>query len=98
MVKCTCISLYHYTVHCIIRTRDQSLRRQQRNSTSHESEMMTYKQVLEVVSNRCVNHQAKKVYSRAIGLLIATSVGVLIILIFKKTNTNIADQTNKLNK
>ena len=60
--------------------------------------MVTYKHVTEVVRNRCVNHQAKRVDSRAILLLIATSVGALIILIIKQTNINIANQTNKLNK
>ena len=60
--------------------------------------MVTYKHVTEVVRNRCVNHQAKRVDSRAILLLIATSVGALIIWIIKQTNTNTANQTNKLNK
>ena len=60
--------------------------------------MVTYKHVTEVVRNRFVNHMAKRVDSRAILLLIATSVGALIIWIIKQTNTNIASQTNKLNK
>ena len=60
--------------------------------------MATYKHVTEVVQNRCVNHQAKRVDSRAIVLIIATFVGALIIWIIKQTNTNIANQTNKLNK
>ena len=60
--------------------------------------MVTYKHVTEVVRNRCVNCQAKRVYSRAIVLLIATSVWALIIMTIKQTNTNIANQTNKLNK
>ena len=60
--------------------------------------MVTYKYVTEVVRNRCVNHQAKRVESRAIVLLIATYVEALIIWIIKQTNTYIADQTNKLNK
>ena len=60
--------------------------------------MVTYKHVTEVVRNRFVNHLAKRVDSRAILLLIATSVGALIIWIIKQTNTNIANQTNKLNK
>ena len=60
--------------------------------------MVTYKHVTEVVRNRFVNHLAKRVDSRAILLLIATSVGALIIWIIKQTNTNIASQTNKLNK
>ena len=58
--------------------------------------MVTYKQVTEVVRNRCVNHQAKRVDSRAILLLSATSVGALISWIFKQTNTNIANQMNIL--
>ena len=60
--------------------------------------MVTYKHVTEVVGNRSDNHQAKRVDSRAIVLLIATSVGALIIRIIKQTNTNTANQTNKLNK
>ena len=60
--------------------------------------MVTYKHVTEVVRNRFVNHLAKRVDSRAILLLIATSVGALMILIIKQTYTNIANQTNKLNK
>ena len=59
--------------------------------------MVTYNHVTEVVRNKCVNHQARRVDSRAILILIATSVGALIILINKQTNTNIANQTNKLN-
>ena len=94
-MKCTCITLYNYTVHCTIRTRAQSVRRQHRKRNSEKSEMVTYKHVTEVVGNRSDNHQAKRVDSRAIVLLIATS---LIILIMKQTNTKIANQTNKLNK
>ena len=60
--------------------------------------MVTHKHVTEVVQNRCVNLQAKRVDSRTIVLLIATFVGALIIWIIKQTNTNIASQTNKLNK
>ena len=60
--------------------------------------MVTYKHVTEVVRNRCVNHQAKIVDLKAILHLIETSVGALIIWIIKQTNTNIANQTNKLNK
>jgi len=70
----------------------------QRKRTSQESKMVTYKHVTEVVRNRCVNHQAKRMVSRAIVLLNATSVGALIIWIIKQTNTNTANQTNKLNK
>ena len=65
---------------------------------SQKSEMVTYNHVNEVVRNRCVKHQAKRMDSRAILLLIATFVGALIILIIKQTNTNVANQTNKLNK
>ena len=51
-----------------------------------------------MVRNRFGKHKAKRQDSRDILLLIATSVGALIILIIKQTNTNIANQTNKLNK
>ena len=60
--------------------------------------MVTYKHATEVVMNRCVNHQAKGVDSRAILLLSVTSVGALISCLFKQMNTNITNQTNKLNK
>ena len=60
--------------------------------------MLTYKHVTEVAMNRCVNHQAKRVDSRAILLLSATLFGALISWIFQQTNTNVAYQTNKLNK
>ena len=60
--------------------------------------MVTYKHVTKVVRNRCVNHKAKRVDSRAILLLIATPVRALITQIIKQTNTNISNQTNKLNK
>ena len=59
---------------------------------------MTYEHFTEVVRNRCVNHKAKRVESRAILLVSATSVGALISWILKQGNTNIANQTNKLNK
>merc|ERR1712081_36560 len=97
-VKCTCITHYTCTLHCTIKTRAQSVKRHQRKRTSQGSEMVTYKHVTEVVRNRCVNHQANRVDSRAIHLLIATSVGALTIWIIIQTNTNFANQTNKLNK
>ena len=78
--------------------RAQSVRRWQRKRTSQESEMVIYKHVNEVVRNRCVKHQAKRMDSRAILLIITTFVGALIILIIKQTNTNIANRTNKVNK
>merc|ERR1711954_373599 len=89
---------HHYTLHCTIRTRAQSVRRQQRKRTSEESEMVTYNHLTEVVRTKCANHQARKVDSRAILILIATSDGALIIPIIKQTATDIAHQTNKLNK
>merc|ERR1711954_438671 len=60
--------------------------------------MVTYEHVNELVRNRCVKLKAKRQDSRATLLLIATSVGALIILIIKQTNTNIVNQTNKPNK
>jgi len=60
--------------------------------------MVIYRHVNEVVRNRCGKHQAKKMDSRAILLIITTFVGHLIILIIKETNTNVANQTNKLDK
>ena len=63
-----------------------------------ESKMVTYNHVTEVVMNKCVNHQARRVDSRAILILIATSIGALMIPTIKQTATDIAHQTNKLNK
>ena len=60
--------------------------------------MVTYNHVTEVVRSKCVNHQARRVDSRAILILIATSVGALIIPTIKQTATYIAHQTNTLNK
>ena len=60
--------------------------------------MVTYNHVTEVVRSKCVNHQARRVDSRAKLILIATSVRALIIPIIKQTATDIAHQTNKLNK
>ena len=88
----------HYTVYCTIRTRAQSVRRQHEKRTSEKSEMVTYKHGNGVVRNRCVKNKAKRVDSRAILLLIASSVGALLIWNIKQPNTNIANQTNKLNK
>ena len=45
--------------------------------------MVTYNDVTEVVRNRCVNHQTKRVDSKAILHLIETFVGALIIWIIK---------------
>ena len=55
--------------------------------------MVTYKYVTEVVRKICVYHQEKRVDSRAMLLLFATSLA-LMIWIIKQTNTNIANQTN----
>ena len=63
-----------------------------------ESEMVTYNHVTEVARKECVNYQARRVDSRAILILIATSVRALIISTIKQTATKIAHQTNKLNK
>merc|ERR1711954_243172 len=97
-VKCTCITLYNCTVQTTTRYRAQLARRQQRERTSLEGEMVTYEHVNEVVRNRYFKYKAKRWDSRATVLLIATSVGALIILIIKQTNTNIVNQTNKINK
>ena len=90
--------MYNCTEYCTTKYRAQSVRRRQRKRTSQESEMVIYKHVNEVVRNRCVKHQAKRMDSRAILLIITTFVGALIILIIKQTNTNVANQTNKLDK
>ena len=53
--------------------------------------MVTYKYVTEVVRNTCDNHQAKRVDSRDIALLIVTSVRALVIWIIEQTKTNTAN-------
>ena len=40
-IKCTCITLYTYTVHCTTMTKDQSVRRQHEKRTSEKSEKVT---------------------------------------------------------
>ena len=45
--------------------------------------MVTYKHITEVVRNRCLNHEAKRVDSNVILLLSATCVGALISWILK---------------
>ena len=67
--------MYTCTEQCTINTRAQSVRIHQSKRTSQETEMVTFKFVSEMVRNRCVKHQAKRMDSRAIHLLIATSVG-----------------------
>ena len=84
-------------MHCTIRTKAQSVTRLQRKRSSEKSEMVTYKYFTEVVRNIHVSHQAKRVDSRALLLLIANSVGALIIWIIIQTNTSIVNQRNKLN-
>ena len=60
--------------------------------------MVTYNHVTEVVRSKSVNHQARRVDSRSILILNVTYVEVLIIPTTKQTATDIAHQTNKLNK
>ena len=60
--------------------------------------MVTYNHDTEVVRSKCVNHKARRVDSRAILILIANSVRTLIDPTIKQTATDIAHQTNKLNK
>ena len=60
--------------------------------------MVSYNHVTELVRSKCRNHEARRVDSRAILILIATSVWALIDPSIKQTATDIAHQTNKLNK
>ena len=48
-VKCTCITLYTYTVHCTTMTKDQSVRRQHEKRTSEKSEMVTCEDIRELL-------------------------------------------------
>ena len=50
-LKCICLTLYNETVHWTIRTRYQSVRRQHRRRTSEKSEMVTYKDNIQVARN-----------------------------------------------
>ena len=54
-VKYTCITLYNHTVHCNIRNRAQSVRRQHRKRTSEESEIVTYKDTTQWLRNMWVS-------------------------------------------
>ena len=47
-IKCTCITLYTFTVHCTIRTKAQSVRRQHEKRTSEKSEMVTCEDILKL--------------------------------------------------
>ena len=49
--KCTCITLYTYTVHCTTMTRSQSVRRQHEKRTSEKSEMVTCEDNTELARN-----------------------------------------------
>merc|ERR1712082_534786 len=82
-LNCAYITLYNCTVHSTTRYRAQLARRRQRERTLPESEVVTYEHVNEVVRKRCVKHKAKRWDSRATLLLIADSVGALIVLIIK---------------
>merc|ERR1712114_64944 len=53
-IKCTCITLYTYTVHLRIRTKAQSVRRQHKKRTSEKSEMVTYEDITQVARNMWV--------------------------------------------
>ena len=53
-IKCTCITLYTFTVHCTIRTKAQSVRRQHEKRTSEKSEMVTCEDTTEVARNMWV--------------------------------------------
>ena len=46
-----CIKLYNYTVHCTIKTRAQSVRRQHRKKTSEKNEMVIYNNSTQVERN-----------------------------------------------
>ena len=54
-VKCTCITLYNYTVYCTMNTIAQSVRRQHEKRTSEKSEMVTYKDTNQVARNMLVS-------------------------------------------
>ena len=73
-MKCTCIILYTCTVHCTIRTRAQSVRRQHRKRASEKSDLLTYKDYTQVDRKKWVNQHAKKGDSKAILMLIVVNV------------------------
>ena len=45
------ITVYRYSVHCTIRTRAQSVRRQHEKRTSEKSDMVTYKDTTQGAKN-----------------------------------------------
>ena len=59
--------------------------------------MVTYKHITEVVRNRCLNHEAKRVDSNVILLLSATYVGALISWITKH-KISLSSSVNKNNQ
>ena len=66
LIKQTNCKMYmHYTVHCTIRTRAQSVRGQHRIRTSEEREILTYKGTTPVVRNMWVSF----IYSRSLGMM-----------------------------
>ena len=75
---CQCITLQYYTVHCIIKTRAQIVRRYQGKKTSEKSEIVTYKDATPLFRYICVNQQAKKLDSRANILLHAVKTNLFL--------------------
>ena len=95
------VDLGQVVLHCTIRNIAQLVRRYQRKRNSEKSEMVTYKDAVQVVRYRCVNEQVKKVYSRAVFLLHAVKTNLfwgITSLDYKHTNTNIINQASKLNE
>ena len=79
-IKCTCITLYTYTVHFRIRTKAQSVRRQHKKRTSEKSEMVTYEDITQVARNMSV----WSIWSKPLGRMGDDMLKWLVIDILKK--------------
>ena len=75
-VKFTCITLHYNSVHCIIRTRAQSVIKQHRKITSEKSDIVTYKDSTQVFRTKVSQSHTKKVDSRAALMLIAVKASL----------------------
>ena len=76
-VKYSFISLYNRTVHCTIRNKAKSVRRQHRKGTSEASEILTYKGTTQVVRNRWVSF----IHTRSLGRMVHMLKRLVIYLL-----------------
>ena len=79
-IKCTCITLYTFTVHFTIRTKAQSVRRQHEKRTSEKSEMVTCEDNTEVARNMWI----WSIWSTPLGRMGHSMLKWLVIYILNK--------------